>query len=405
MLPRLEPEERLAKVDRLIVLGIGAVIFGAFAIDVLSNYSWIKAGALVMLLAWFALIVVHELGHALMAASLGWQVCRIVIGVGAPVARFRVWGVPIQISRYPVGGHVVPAPTSLAGARWKSVLVFAAGPAAELFVVAVILLVVGSDKLLAQPSDLWTLSAQAIAFAALVGAGFNLIPIPTREGQVTDGLGMLLSPSLPNAVFEEHLALPYTTQAESLLLAGHPQRAAAILHEGVGRLGDHLPARLALATALFEANAAESVVELLDPLIERTDVPNSLKPRLLALLALALVRMNSGRLEDADAYTAYACSLAPQHVFAKLARARVLLEQGQVHPAAALLKGLELAPFDDRVADARDVLLGLVELRRGQRDSARDLVHQLEARGARGADLDLLREELGIARPQSEKYA
>ena len=131
MLPRLEPEQRLAKNDRLIVLGIGAVIFGAFALDVLANYSWVKAGALVMLFAWFALIVVHELGHALMAASLGWHVCRIAIGVGAPIAHFRAWGVPIQICRYPVGGHVVPAPTSLVGARWKSVLVYAAGAAAE----------------------------------------------------------------------------------------------------------------------------------------------------------------------------------------------------------------------------------------------------------------------------------
>jgi hypothetical protein len=120
---------------------------------------------------------------------------------------------------------------------------------------------------------------------------------------------------------------------------------------------------------------------------------------------LALVRSNSGRLEDADSYTAHACSLAPEHTFAKLARARVLLEQGQVHPAVLLLKGLEVAMFDDRVADARDVMLGLIELRRGQRDSARDLVHQLEARGARGADLDLLRQELGSSRPPSEKYA
>ncbi|HXS17265.1 MAG TPA: M50 family metallopeptidase, partial [Polyangiaceae bacterium] len=269
------------------MLGIGALIFGAFAIDVLSNYSWLKAGAVVMLFAWFVLIVVHELGHALMAASLGWHVCRIVIGVGTPVARFRVWDVPVEICRYPVGGHVVPAPTSLAGARWKSVLVFSAGPAAELLVALGILLIVGSDKLLAQPSDLWTLSAQSVAVAALLGAGFNLIPIPTREGQATDGLGMLLSPFLPNEVFEEHLALPYTTQAESLLLAGRAKQAATILQEGVSRLGDHLPARVALSAALFEANAPHKVVELLDPLIERSDVPNSLKPRILALLALA----------------------------------------------------------------------------------------------------------------------
>lgn len=405
MLPRLEPEERLAKNDRLIVIAIGSVIFGAFALDVLSNFSWMKAGAFVMLVAWFGLIVVHELGHAFMAAGLGWRVCRIVIGVGAPVARFRIWGVPVQISRYPVGGHVVPAPTSIVGARWKSTLVFAAGPAAELLVVALIVLVVGPERILAPPNDFMTLSAQAVAVAALLGAVFNLIPIPTREGQATDGLGMILSSSLPDEVFEERLALPYTTQAESLLLSGRHEQAVTVLREGVVRLGDHLPAQVALAAAFLEADAPQRVVELLDPLITREDVPQSLQPRILALLAQALVRSNPARLEDADAYTAHAESLAPEYVSVRLARARVLLEQGQLHPALTLLRGLRVGPFDDRAADARDVLLGLAELRRGQRDSARDLVNQLEARGARGADLDLLRAELGPVHPQSEKYA
>ncbi len=405
MLPRLEPEERLAKNDRLIVIAIGSVIFGAFALDVLSNFSWMKAGAFVMLLAWFGLIVVHELGHAFMAAGLGWRVCGIVIGVGAPVARFRAWGVPVEISRYPVGGHVVPAPTSLAGARWKSTLVFAAGPAAELLVVALIVLFVGRERLVAPPSDFITLSAQAVAVAALLGAVFNLIPIPTREGQATDGLGMILSSSLPEEVFAERLALPYTTQAESLLLSGRREPAVTILREGAVRLGDHLPAQVALAAALLEADAPEQVVELLDPLIARDDVPQSLQPRILALLAHALVRSGTGRLEDAEAYTAHAESLAPGSVAVRLARARVLLEQGQSHPALTLLRGLQVGPFDDRMADARDVLLALAELRRGQRDSARDLVSQLEARGARGADLDLLRAELGTVQPPSEKYA
>lgn len=405
MLPRLEPEERLAKNDRFIVIAIGAFIFGAFALDVLSNFSWMKAGALVMLLAWFVLIVVHELGHAFMAAGLGWRVCRIVIGVGAPVARFRVWGVPVQISRYPVGGHVVPAPTSVAGARWKSSLVFAAGPAAELSVVALLVLLVGRERLLASPDDFATLSAQAIAVAALMGALLNLVPIPSREGQATDGLGMIMSPLFPDEVFEERLALPYTTQAESLLLAGRREQAVNVLREGVVRLGGHLPALLLLAAALLEADAPRDVIDLLDPWITREDVPKSLQPRILAVLALALVRSRPDRLEDADAYTAHAHSLAPGYTSVRLARARVLLEQGQFHPALTALRGLELGPFDERGADARDVLFGLAELRRGQRDSARDLVKQLEARGARGTDLDLLRAELGGVDPRMEKYA
>src|SRR5690606_17482112 len=94
---------------------------------------------------------VHELGHASMAAVLGWRVCRIVIGMGKPLLRFRVAGVPVQVCRYPVGGHVVPAPRELQGAPWKSSLIFAAGPAAELLVLLVLVALVGFDELTGSP--------------------------------------------------------------------------------------------------------------------------------------------------------------------------------------------------------------------------------------------------------------
>lgn len=397
MLPRLEPEERLTRSDRWIVIGIGALIFGSFALDVLVNFGWMKAGALVMFVAWFGLIVLHELGHALMASLLGWKVCRFVIGMGKPVIRFRAAGVPVQVCRYPVGGHVVPAPTSLEGAPWKSSLIFLAGPAAELMVLLTLVFALGTERLLGKPDDFVVLSAQAVAFAAVLGVVFNLIPLTTRDGNATDGLGVLVSPALPREVFQEKQALPYTIAAESLLLSGRYEHANDRLMQGADALSGNLPAQLAIATWLLEAHSPRAVIDRLDPLVQRSDVPEALQPRILALLALALVRVQPERLDDADDYSSHALEQTPLPPTVKLARARVLVERGQLHPAMTLASGLQRASLDERTEDSRDALLGLIELRRGQTEAARDLVRQLEARGARGAELDLLRRELGIA--------
>ncbi len=396
MLPRIEPEERLQPSERLIVLGIGLLIFGGFAVDVFASFAWVKAGALIMFVAWVGLIGVHEVGHALVAAMLGWRVCRIVIGMGKPVLRFRVAGVPIQLCRYPVGGHVVPAPRDIAGARWKSSLIYAAGPGAEALVLLALVAGVGFSDLTGSPEGFAVLSAQAVAVAALLGVVFNLIPLTTREGAATDGLGILVSWWLPPESFTRRLALPYTTRAESLLLAGRRAEACEVLVAGALELKDTLPALLAVVEGLLDAAEPDKVIELLDPLVLRRDIPETLQPAILACLSTALLRAAPERIEDAGDYTQFALQAAPASQVVRLARARVLIELEQLHPAARLLDDVRAEMFDDRLTDTRDTLLARIEHRRGQRATALDLLKKLESRGARGPELDLLRREMGL---------
>jgi hypothetical protein len=405
MLQRLEPEERLQGADRVIIIAIGAIIFGGFALDLLVDFAWLKAGALVMFFAWVGLIVVHELGHAAMAAALGWRVCRIVIGMGKPLLRFRAFGVPIQICRYPVGGHVVPAPLTADGAGWKSSLIYMAGPGAELLVLLALLALFGFEQLTGTPTSFLVLSAQATALAAILGVVFNLIPLTTREGGITDGLGIVLSPWLSQESFQERQALPFTTAAESLLLAGRPGRAAEVLRDGVEQLRDNLPATVRLALALLDAADPEATVHVLDPLVKRDDIPESLQPAILATLSTALLWTTQDRLDDADAYTQFAMTRAPDSPSIRLARARVLLELGQLHAALAILPEVQGPVPDERLIDARDVMRARIEVKRGQRAAALELVRALEARGARGFELDRLRQELGISEEVSQKPA
>ena len=111
------------------------------------------------------------------------------------------------------------------------------------------------------------------------------------------------------------------------------------------------------------------------------------------------------QLEEADAYSAHALELAPTDPRVALARARVLLERGQYHAAAAEASRMELRMHEARLADARDTMYALVALRRGQRDQALQIVSHLEERGARGAELTALRAELGAAQGRSPEYA
>jgi hypothetical protein len=292
MLPPREPEERMSPSDRGILVLVGALIFGLFAAELIDGFQRLKAGALFLLLATVVLTAVHEAAHALVGARLGWRICRVVVGVGPRVFGFRVGSVPVELRRYPVGGFVVPAPTSTHNARLKSALIYAAGPASELLIALLILLLFGSEKLFSASNELGVIALQATFAAAVFGALVNLVPLKTEEGYLTDGLGVLASSAIGEHVFLARMALPYIVRAEVLLLSGQSVAARDVIEEGVRALEGNLPACVELSEALLEASAPERAAELLSPLIEREDVPESVQPAILRVLATALARAN-----------------------------------------------------------------------------------------------------------------
>src|SRR5688572_23467184 len=87
----------------------------------------------------YVLIVPHELGHALVALLLGWQVFKISLGVGRRVATFNLLGLCLEFKAQPLGGHVWLAPRRLRFPRLEYCLITAAGPAANLVILLVLL--------------------------------------------------------------------------------------------------------------------------------------------------------------------------------------------------------------------------------------------------------------------------
>jgi hypothetical protein len=256
------------------------VVLGLFTAELLRDFSPLKLSVPFMLLYITPLTVLHEAGHAVASHLLGWRVCRIVIGYGRPLFRFRIRSVPVDIRVLPLGGHVLPAPRELKRPRLESALIYAAGPGAELLPAALVVALVGPGRLLERTSSLGIIAAQAFVVLVLLDLFFNLMPIPTdsENGEaLTDGLGVVLSPFLPRAHFVSLMATPWVVRAER---AQTNHQRIEIYREGLAALAENPFLRLRLADVLFEAgDAFEARAERLKAL-ESPELPEAMRRKL-----------------------------------------------------------------------------------------------------------------------------
>lgn len=184
------------------------VILGLFVADIIHDYTPIKLSALLVVLFWIPLLVLHEAGHALAAWLLGWRVVMIVIGMGRVLGRFRIGGAQVEIRIAPVEGFVRCYPTNLVLPGLKNAIIFLAGPGVELLLAWIIMVVIGSDQLLTPTDNYRIIFWQSLAAAATSQALINLIPMATatHEGDiVSDGLGFIRSLFTSDAVYAEML--------------------------------------------------------------------------------------------------------------------------------------------------------------------------------------------------------
>ena len=184
------PDERWSSLLFLLLFG-GLVMAG-----LLQDFEPRKVAAVLVVLFWVPLLALHEAGHALMAAALGWTVGQVVIGMGNELKRFRVGGAVVSIHLYPVMGFASSVPTNLNLPHLKCALIYFAGPGIELLLAGVLLLVVGPDRLLTRSDDYLIIAVQSLALAATFQAGINLIPFTLKQGeewQNSDGMGIIQS--------------------------------------------------------------------------------------------------------------------------------------------------------------------------------------------------------------------
>lgn len=191
--PRKLPESRQ---DKLIFWGFLLLLLGLMVAEVLSDYTPMKLSIVFFLGAWVPLLVLHEAGHAVMTALVGWRVKRVVIGFGRTWLRFALRGIHVEVRWFPLEGFTEMAPTSIRHGRIKRFLVYSAGPGIEAILLCVIVFTVGSNRLLQLGESVSMLLLQAVAAASVMGLVFNLVPhsAETEHGSsANDGLGMIAS--------------------------------------------------------------------------------------------------------------------------------------------------------------------------------------------------------------------
>lgn len=189
-------KEPASKAEIIFVLVISLVFLFMMTMEIITNFEPKKLGALLFVVFWVPLLFIHEFGHALMAKILGWQVKRVVLGVGKVMMMGRLFNAPVEIRSIPLEGFVQIAPKTVSLARFKHALIYFAGPGIELLLFFMISYWLGGfDQLLIITNDYTRIALQSFAFAALAGAVLNLIPlgIITKDGSTpNDGMGIIL---------------------------------------------------------------------------------------------------------------------------------------------------------------------------------------------------------------------
>ena len=176
--------------------------------DLVQDFSLVKLSAPFFLISWIPLLIIHELGHALMARMLGWRVELISIGIGKVRSRKTFLGMPIEFRTIPIAGFVQPRPTDLILPRLKQFLIYSAGPGIELLCVLLLVAAIGYGDMTTRTNDVAIIAAQSFCVAALFGVIINLFPIThdtDRGTSWSDGLGMILCWRIPDEHFAERI--------------------------------------------------------------------------------------------------------------------------------------------------------------------------------------------------------
>ena len=228
---------------------VGTVFSLLIVAAIFEGYSPRKLSVVFILLFWVPMLVLHELGHAVAARLLGWDVKEIVIGFGRTLWRFRVGETQIRIKLAPVEGYVLPAANSARFLRAKSMAIYAAGPGAELLLLGIIVWFTGWDALFSNSDSLASVALQSLAIVIIYSAGFNLLPFRS-DGAVSDGLGIISSPFISAETIELRLLTVELREIRTLQDAGKTGRALALAKQLLQRYPDNRSLQYCHAAAL-----------------------------------------------------------------------------------------------------------------------------------------------------------
>jgi peptidase M50-like protein len=330
------PRLPISRGERMIVLLLALALLGLLGADLARGFGTSKLSVVFVLAFWGPLLVVHELGHALAARLLGWQVSEIVIGFGRELRRFQVGGTRVRVRALPVEGYVVLSPNSTDRARAKQALIYFAGPLTELLILAVVAPLL--DFSWPAPGDgVGRVLLHSLGVTAALGALCTLFPYRSM-GNPSDGLGVLLSAFASDQSFRERLGWPFLMEARRLLLRESVGLAEQTIAAGLERHPDEprlLGLRAVCQAAAGQGERAYAALEELGPPDVR---PALVRAELLADAAWAVLSArDTALLPDAGRAAERALELCPSDPHYEILLGRVQLERSRPQEAYSSL--------------------------------------------------------------------
>lgn len=320
------------------MVGLGLALASLLTADLVRGFSHNKLSVLFVLAFWVPLLVLHELGHALAARLLGWNVTEIAIGFGRELRRFQVGATRVRLRAVPIEGYVLLSPRSTERARAKQAFIYFAGPLTELLVLA--LLVPILDFRPPSPADgVGVIALQSLGVAAALGALCTLFPYRSL-GNPSDGLGVLLSWFSSERSFRERLAWPFIIEARRLLLREQLAAAEQTIQAGLEQHPDEPRLVGLLAVTQAAAGQGERAYATLEALGAPDARPPNVRAELLADAAWSvLFARDTHLLPDAGRAAESAQELCPDDPHYQILLGRIHLERSRPEPAYACLMG------------------------------------------------------------------
>jgi hypothetical protein len=255
---------------------VGTIITILFLAAVFEEYTPQKLSIIFFVVLWVPMLILHELGHAIVARMVGWRVKEIVIGFGRTLWKWKIGETILKIKLAPIEGYVLPAPVDTSNVRLKSMAIYAAGPGIELLLLVLLLILFGWDTVFNNSDAVSLIALKTLAVVILVGAGFNLLPFKT-EGAVSDGLGILSSPFMTNEAIEMRLLTFDMREVQKML--DHDRADLAV--EKVRALQERFPHNQWLALTyvgtLAAADQTEAARELARDNLAEKDMPDGVQ--------------------------------------------------------------------------------------------------------------------------------
>ena len=266
-------------------------------------------------------LVVHEGGHALCAAAVGFPVTHVQLGHGRPLVQASVGGATVVIARRFIGGYATYHPVERTGLRVRMAAVVLAGAAAN---------------------TLTALAAAALApeflRSSLVAMNLWFVVwalVPFDRRRLIDGRVLIRLLTAPRWELDAHFLEPYLAAQEGHRIDGDAEQALGASEAGLEHQPDSPHALNHKALALIDVGKADEARPILLGIL---DMPRIKRIRRLVLNNLAYADLVIGDPSlFPEAERASAEALAGSEVAAFLdTRAWALIETCQVAAGAQL---------------------------------------------------------------------